>query len=56
MKPIGRLKERGRHKARERHVAERERQKELQGRDTEEAIKDSSLGAGVAGQGAVSSW
>jgi hypothetical protein len=56
MKLLGRLKDRRRRKAHQRYLAERERQQELNSRDTEQAIHDETLHGNVAGQGAVNQW
>jgi hypothetical protein len=53
MKVLGRLKERRQRKAHARYLAERERQKELSGQDTQRAVGDVARGAGGAGQGGV---
>jgi hypothetical protein len=53
MKLRSRLKARSQRKARERHLAERERQKELSSQDTERRIRDVAEGAAGAGQGGV---
>ena len=53
---LGRLKERRQRKAHRRHVAERERQKVIQGQDTEQAIKDASVRGNVAGQAFLNPW
>ena len=45
---LGRLKERRQRKAHERYLAERARQKELSGRDAQQAIRD--LSQNSAGQ------
>lgn len=56
MKLVGRYKARRQRKANERRLAERERQKQLAGQDTERAARDASVGAGAAGQGAFNHW
>ncbi|MET0260967.1 MAG: hypothetical protein ABW227_07720 [Gaiellaceae bacterium] len=51
MKLLERLRERRRRKAHERHLEERERQKELASQDTQDAIQNAAEGWGVGGQG-----
>jgi hypothetical protein len=53
MKLLDRIRERRHRKAHERHLAERERQQELSGQDTQRAVGDIARGAGGAGQGGV---
>jgi hypothetical protein len=50
MNVFQRLKERRRRKAHQRYLAERERQKALEGRDPEQVAHDTSLGAAIGGQ------
>ena len=51
MKLLKRLGARRREKAHQRHLLERERQKELAAQDTEEAIRNAARGWAVGGQG-----
>ena len=53
MKLVERYKARRHQKARERYLAERERQNELSGQDTQRAVGEVARGAGGAGQGGV---
>jgi hypothetical protein len=55
MKLRERLKGRRQRKAHERYLRERDRQRELDARDTEGAMQDAAEGWGVGGQ-ATSSW
>lgn len=51
MKLIERFKEQRRRKAHQRYAQERERQEELSGKDTQQAIRNAAEGWGVGGQG-----
>ena len=51
MKLLERLRARRRRKAHERYLEEREWQKELSSRDTQDAIQNAAEGWGVGGQG-----
>jgi membrane protein involved in colicin uptake len=55
MKLRERLKQRRQRKEHERYLRERERQRELNAQDTEEAARNAAENWGVAGQG-TSSW
>jgi hypothetical protein len=51
MKLVDRLAARRRRKARERHLAERERQRALAGQDAQEAVRDAARDSAAAQQG-----
>jgi len=51
MKVLEHFRDRRRRKAHERHLQERERQKELAAQDTRDAIRNAAEGWGVGGQG-----